>query len=96
MKAKHEEKHEDQQPGVGTPLHSIVDQDFKHEQQQRGAYDYQELPQPYVGKDSPVAPLDDAGIDEELTGIEVLEHAPGVHGGTSNHGCHLLAGSAPL
>lgn len=121
-----EEWHENQQPEVGPPLHSVAHQDFEHEQQQmdahgdqhgfelhagfplcavarvsgpnarahRGADDDQELPQPYRGEDSPVAPLDDAvqaegqqhgeeqqaGVDEELTRVEVLEQAPGVHG----------------
>lgn len=59
-----------------------------------GARDDQQLPQPYRGEDGPVAPLDDAvqaegqqhgeeqqaGVDQELTGVEVLEQAPGVHG----------------
>lgn len=120
------ERHEDEQPEVGPPLHPVADQDFEHEQQQVNAHgdqhsfelharlplgavarvsgpnarahrctgDDQELPQPYGGEDSPVAPLDDAvqaegqqhreeqkaGVDEKLTRVEVLEQAPGVHG----------------
>lgn len=63
----------------------------------RGARDDKELPQPHGGEDGPVAPLDDAvqaegqqyreeqqaGVDEELTRVEVLEQAPGVHGEAS-------------
>lgn len=33
-----EERHEDQQPEVGPPLHPIADQDLEHEQQQVDAY----------------------------------------------------------
>lgn len=63
----------------------------------RGACDDKELPQPYGGEDCPVAPLDNAvqakgqqhreeqqaSVDEELTWVEVLEQAPGVHGETT-------------
>lgn len=72
----------------------------------RGARDDQELPQPYGSEDRPVAPVNDAvqaegqqygeeqqaGIDEELTRVEVLEQASGVHGEAASQS--LLAGTA--
>lgn len=79
---------------AGLPLGAVARVSGPNARTHRGACNDKELPQPYRGEDGPVAPLDDAiqaegqqhreeqqaGVDQELTRVEVLEQAPGVHG----------------
>lgn len=78
---------------AGLPLRAVARISGPNARAHRGTCDDKKLPQPYGSKDGPIAPLDDAiqaegqqhgeeqqaGVDEKLTRVEVLEQAPGVH-----------------